>query len=57
MELNKGGYPVKNAGYWKRQHDKLQAKITAAEELIDTLYESGCLDAERKEIVQVYLAT
>lgn len=26
-ELNKGGIPVKNASYWKRKCDKLQAEV------------------------------
>ena len=25
-ELNAGGYPVKNATYWKRQYDRLKAQ-------------------------------
>jgi hypothetical protein len=24
IELNDGGFPVKNANYWKRQYDKLK---------------------------------
>jgi len=58
MEVNKGGYPVKNAGYWKRQHDKLQAentalkrKLTAVKEWVDTLSDGGCLDSGREKIV------
>lgn len=31
-ELNAGGEPVKNATYWKRQHDKLADRIAELEE-------------------------
>lgn len=34
-ETNKAGYPVKNASYWKRQHDKLQVDWAKAKPVLD----------------------
>jgi hypothetical protein len=34
-ELNKGGFEVKNAGYWKRQADHYREKFETVQPLID----------------------
>ena len=38
QRLNKGGFPVKNASYWKRQHDKLKTENTKLREAL-SMYE------------------
>ena len=32
IELNAGGFPVKNASYWKRQYDSVCKELKAAKE-------------------------
>ena len=37
------------------KYDTVCDRLAVAHELIDKLYESGCLDAEREEMVQAFL--
>ena len=51
VETNKGGFPVKNASYWKRQHDQAYAagKREAAEHILEMWRLSNRIFAERLE--------
>jgi hypothetical protein len=42
---------------FEEERDRLEKSLDKAGELINTLYESGCLDLQREQIVQKYLFT
>ena len=47
-ELNRGGFPVKNASYWRRQYLDMQAMYDAQCQCADEWAEKYCAEIARK---------